>query len=141
MGSPCVPLISTQTFSGGKFFISPGWMTQAVGNFDVAEIFGDLGGVVHGAADEGDFASVLAGEFDGELDAVDRRREARDEQAALGVGEDFVKLAADGALAGRVSLALDVGGILKQRQHALLCRIRRRCAGRRVCCRWAWDRP
>ena len=57
-------------------------------------------------------------EFDRQLDAVNRRREARDEQAALGVGENFVELAAHGALAGRVSLALDVGGILKQRQHA-----------------------
>ena len=140
MGSPCVPLMRTQTFSGGKFFISPGLMTQAVGNFDVAEVFGDFGGVVHGAAEEGDFASVLVGEFDGEINAVDRRREAGDEKAALGVGEDFVELAADGALAGRVSLALDVGGILKQGQHAVLCRTRRRCAGRRVCCRWAWDR-
>ena len=91
---------------------------EAVGNFDVAEIFGDLGGVVHGAADEGDFASVLVGEFDGEIDAVDRRREAGDEEPALGVGENFVELAADGAFAGRVSLALDVGGILKQREHA-----------------------
>ena len=35
------------------------------------------------------------------------------------MGEDFVELAADGALAGRVSFALDVGGILKQGQHAL----------------------
>ena len=92
---------------------------EAVGNFDVAEVFGDLGGVVHGAADEGDLASVLVGEFHGEVDAVDGTREAGDEEAALGVGEDFVELAADGALAGRVSLALDVGGILKEREHAL----------------------
>ena len=34
------------------------------------------------------------------------------------MGENFVELAADGALAGRVSPALDVGGILKQREHA-----------------------
>ena len=31
MGSPCVPLISTQTFSGGKFFISPGWISMPSG--------------------------------------------------------------------------------------------------------------
>ena len=93
---------------------------QAVGNFDVAEVFGNLGGIVHGAAEEGDFASVLVSELHREIDAVNRRREARDEKAAFGVGENFVELAADGALAGRVSLALDVGGILKQRQHAVL---------------------
>ena len=34
------------------------------------------------------------------------------------MGENFVELAADGALAGRVSLALDVGGILKEREDA-----------------------
>ncbi len=38
----------------------------------------------------------------------------------LGVGENFVELAANRALAGRVAFALDVGGILKQRQHAVL---------------------
>src|ERR1700686_5551337 len=43
---------------------------EAFGNFDVAEIFGDLGGVVHGAAEEGDLASVLVSEFDREIDAV-----------------------------------------------------------------------
>ena len=36
------------------------------------------------------------------------------------MGEDFVKLAAHRALAGRVALALDVGGILEQGQHAFL---------------------
>jgi len=38
---------------------------EAFWYFDVAEVFGDLGGVVHGAPDEGDFASVLVREFDG----------------------------------------------------------------------------
>ena len=106
-------------FFRGKILHLAGIDHQAVGNFDVAQVFGDLRGVVHGAADEGDFAAVLVGEFDRELDAVDGRREAGDEQPALGVGEDFIELAADGALAGGVSLALDVGGILKQREHAL----------------------
>ena len=36
------------------------------------------------------------------------------------MSEDFIKLAADRALTRRVSLALDVGRILKQRQHAFL---------------------
>ena len=34
------------------------------------------------------------------------------------MGENFVELAADGALTGRIALALDVGGILKQREDA-----------------------
>ena len=94
-------------------------MTQTVGNLDVAEVFGNLGGVVHGAADESDLASVLVRQFDGQLDAVNGRREAGNEEPALGVGENFVKLAAHRALARRVALALDVGRILKQGQHAL----------------------
>ncbi len=49
---------------------------------------------------------------------MDRRREAGDEQPPVGHGKDFFKLAAHGALAGRVAGALDVGGILKQREHA-----------------------
>ena len=57
--------------------------------------------------------------FDRQLDAMNGRGKTGNKQPPLGVGEDFVELAAHGALAGRVSLALDVGGILKQRQHAL----------------------
>ena len=34
------------------------------------------------------------------------------------MGEDFVELAADGALAGRVALTLDVGGILEEGEYA-----------------------
>ena len=93
---------------------------QAVGDFDVAEILGDLGGIVHGAAEERDFAAVLVGELDREIDAVNRRRKAGNEKPPLGVGEYFVELSSYGALAGRVSLALDVGGILEQSQHAVL---------------------
>ncbi len=43
---------------------------QAVGDFDVAQIFGDLRRIVHGAADEGDFAAVRVGEFNGQLNAM-----------------------------------------------------------------------
>ena len=59
-------------------------------------------------------------EFHRQPDAVNRRREARNKKPPLRVGEYFVKLAAHGALAGRVTLALNVSGILKQREHALL---------------------
>ena len=93
---------------------------QTVGDFDVAKVFGNLGGIVHGAAEECDLASVLVCELHREIDAVNGRREARDEKPALGVRENFVKFAANGAFTRRVPLALDVGGILKQRQHAVL---------------------
>src|SRR5208282_6737271 len=51
------------------------------------------------------------------LDAMNRRRKARDKQPPLRVCEDFVELPAHRTLAGRVALALDVGGVLKQRQY------------------------
>src|SRR5581483_8543082 len=56
--------------------------------------------------------------FDRELDAVNRGRKAGDEEALRDAGKNFVELAAYGALAGRVPGALDVGGILKEREDA-----------------------
>ena len=85
---------------------------------DVSEVFGDLGGILHRAADETNLAPVLARHVDGQLDAMNRRREAGDEQAPLGADKDFFKLAMHRAFAGRVALALDVGRILQERQHA-----------------------
>ncbi len=92
---------------------------QAFGNFQVAEIFGNFRGVVHGAADERDFASVLMCQFHGQPDAMNGRRKAGNEQPPLGLRENFIKLPAHRALARRVSFALNVGRILKQRQDAL----------------------
>ena len=51
---------------------------------------------------------------------MDRRRKAGDEQAALGARENLLKARAHRAFARRVAAALDVGRILKQRQHAFL---------------------
>src|SRR5579885_877860 len=93
---------------------------QALRDLHVAQVFGDFGRGVHGAPDEGDLAAVLPGEFDGKLNAVDGGRETGDEEAALGAGEDFVELTANGAFAGRVAFALDVGRVLQQREHAFL---------------------
>ena len=62
---------------------------------------------------------MLVRQFHRQPDAMDGRREARNKQPPLGVRENFVKLPAHGALAGRVSLALNVSRILKQREHAL----------------------
>ena len=92
---------------------------QSFGNFDVAQVFGNLRRVVHRAADERDLAAMLAGHFHRQLDAMNGRRETGDEQPPLGAREDFVELAAHRALARRVALALDVGRVLQQREHAL----------------------
>ena len=127
-------------FFGREILHLPGIDHEAVGDFDVAEVFGDFGGVVHGAAEECDFAAVLVRQFDGQADAMNGRRKTGNEQPPLGVRKNFVKLAPHGSLAGRVALALDVGRILKQRQHALLAVLGEGVQIERVDCRWAWDR-
>ena len=91
---------------------------QALGNLDVAQILGDLRGIVHRAPDERHLAPVLPRHFHRQLDAMDGGRKTGDEQPPLGVREDFVKLPPHRALARRVALALDVGRVLEQRQHA-----------------------
>src|SRR5450631_812987 len=48
---------------------------------------------------------------------MDGRREAGDEQAALGAGKNFAKFGANGAFTWRITAALDVGRILQQREH------------------------
>src|SRR5262249_53762888 len=65
-------------------------------------------------------ASVTEGKLDGQLDAMDRRREAGDEEPASRPGEDFFELRTDGEFAGRVAGALDVGRILKECKHPVL---------------------
>src|SRR5947209_384218 len=93
---------------------------QAGGHVDVAEVLRDLSGLIHAAADERDLAAVLVGHFHRELDAMDGRGKAGDEEALLGRAEDVFKARADSTLARRVPGALDVGGILKEREDAAL---------------------
>src|SRR5579864_3092533 len=92
---------------------------QAVGNINVAEVGGDLGGIGHRATHEGDFAAVIISKLDGQLDAMNARGEARDEEPLVDTCKDFIKLAAHGALAGCIAGALDIRGVLKQGKHAL----------------------
>src|SRR5208282_87881 len=87
---------------------------HALGDLDITQVFGNLGRILHGAAEETDFTAVLARHVNGQLDAVNRRREAGDEQTAFGAGKNLLKLAADRALAWSVAFALDVGGILQE---------------------------
>ena len=140
MGSPCVPLIITQTFSGGKFFDLAGMDQQAVGHVKIAEVLRDLGRIVHRAADKRDLAPVLLRQLDSQLDAMDRRRETGDEQPPLGARKDLVELAADGPLAGRVSMALYVGRILQQREHAFFAVLGEGVQIEEAGCRSEWDR-
>src|ERR1017187_8831500 len=100
-----------------EVFHFAGMDQHALGNLDITQVFGDLGRVVHGAAYETNLAAVVPRHVNGELDAVDRGREAGDEQTPLGADKYLFKLAADRALAGCVALPLDIGGILQQKQH------------------------
>ena len=103
---------------GGHVADLAGVDEQALGNLDVAEVLGDLGRVVHGAADDGDLASVLLGEFEGEAEPGDGGREAGEEEALLGLGEDLVETGAHGFLAGGPAAAIDVGRVLEEGEDA-----------------------
>src|SRR5215467_13726442 len=52
-----------------------------------------------------------------ELDSMNRRREARDEQPPSCMGKHLLKFPPHGPLAGRVTLALDIGRVLEQYEH------------------------
>src|SRR5215831_3745488 len=101
------------------FFDLAGMNQYSLGNVQVPEIQRDFGRFRHRATYQRDFALVFASHLDGQLDAMDGRRKTRDEQAPVGAGEDLVKASPHGALAGRVTAALGVGGILQQSQHVL----------------------
>ena len=98
---------------------------EPLGNLDIAQVLGNFGRVVHGAPDEGNLASVFESQIDRELDAMNRGRKTRNKQPPLGARKHFIELAPHRPLAGCVSLALNVGGILQQRQHTFLAVFRK----------------
>ena len=63
---------------------------------------------------------MLAGQFEGDANAVDRRREAAEEELLFGLRKNLVEAGNDGAFAGGVAGALDVGGVLQKGKHAAL---------------------
>ena len=63
MGSPWVPLMRIMTCSGGVVADLAGMDDERGGQVEVAEVLGNLRGFEHGAADDGDFAAMLAGEL------------------------------------------------------------------------------
>src|ERR1700688_4700611 len=60
------------------------------------------------------------GQFQGDTNAVNRRREAAEEQLLLGTREDLVQSRLYRPLAGGVAGAIDVGRVLEEGQHAPL---------------------
>src|ERR1700722_1788250 len=61
---------------------------EAGGDFDVAEVLRDFSAIHHGAAEDYGFATVLTGELEGDADAIDRRREATEEELLFSLGKN-----------------------------------------------------
>src|SRR6185437_38709 len=96
---------------------------ESRGRIEVAEVLRDLSGVVDRAPDERDLAVVLIGKLHRDADAVDRRREAGEEELLTRGTEDVVETRADGALAGREAGPVDVGGVLQEAEDILLAEV------------------
>src|SRR5271165_6406605 len=82
---------------------------RTVWNVDVAKVLGDFSRLHHRAPDQRYLAPVFEGLFYRQLDAMDRRGEARDEQPSFGARKYFFKSRTHGAFARRVAAALDIG--------------------------------
>ncbi len=96
---------------------------EALRRIDIAKVLRDLGGVIDGAADDGELAAVLVGEIHGDADAVDGGREAGEEEALFGGCEDVVEAWNDGLFAGGEAGAVDIGGVLEEEEDALLAEV------------------
>src|ERR1700676_27183 len=91
---------------------------HAVGDAQVIHGVRDFDVVDHAAAYEGDFAADAAGDVDNLLDAVDRGRETRKDDAARCGAAKLFDTRNDGALGGSEAGALDVGGIAEKGEDA-----------------------
>ena len=106
---------------------------QPLGNVDVAQVLRNLGALHHGAANNGHLAPMLAGQVQGNPDAVDRRGEATEEELLLGAREDLVQARNHGRFSWACSRADPRWSSPAAGPARRACRIRQRCAGRRAC--------
>ena len=119
-GSPWEPVEMTTTLWSGKLSISRGLDEHPLGHVDVAQRAADVRVLAHRAADEADLAvQVRRGGVDDLLHAVDVRREARDDDAALAAAEDVLQVRADDRLAGGEARAVGVRRVAAEQQQAL----------------------
>ena len=70
---------------------------------EVAESLCDLDVLHHRATEHADLAVELLRHVNDDLQTVDGRRERRDEDAPLGLGENLLEVGDDGALRGRAA--------------------------------------
>ena len=90
-----------------------------LGHLDVAEPAADVDVLAHRAADQRDLAAERLGGVDDLLDAVDVRREAGDDDAALAAPERLLELGPDARLGRRPAGAVGVGRVAAEEQNAL----------------------
>ena len=128
----------TTIFSSAHWSISRGGTQHPLRDVDVPEAAADVDVLAHRAADQRDLAAVLLGRVHDLLDAVDVRREAGDDDAALAAREHAVQVRADDRLALRDARAVDVRRVAAQQQQALAAElgqprhVGRRAADRRL---------
>ena len=91
---------------------------------DVAELERNVDDIDHAAAEHGHLALIAHRRVDDLLDAMDVRRERRDDDAAAAVVERLVERRTDRALARRMALALRVRRVSHHHEHALVAELR-----------------
>ena len=96
---------------------------RALRRRDVAELQRDVDDVDHAAAEHGDVALVADGCVDDLLDAVDVRRERRDDDAAARIVESAVKCRTDRALRRRMALALRIRRIRHEHEDTAVAEV------------------
>ena len=118
-GSPCEPVAMHSTSCDGVVRDVAVANLHAGRHAQVAEALRDLGVLHDAAADERHLALELRREVDEHLHPVDARRERGDHQLAVGAGEQLLERVDDLDLRAGEALAIDVGAVGEQRQHAL----------------------
>ena len=85
---------------------------------DVVQLHGDLEHVLHAASGDGHLAAVAVGGLEHGLEPVQVGGEGGEDDPLLAVLELPVEVVRHAHLRGGVALALHVGGVAQQRQHA-----------------------
>ena len=88
-GSPCEPVARQTTSWDGNYCTSESLISVAGRHVQEAEPLRDLRVLVHAAADKRHLAIELRRQVDDDLQAIQARRERRDDDLAFRAGEDL----------------------------------------------------
>ena len=103
---------------------------------DIAELERDIDDIDHAAAKNGDMTLIAHGRVDDLLDAVNVRRERRDNNAAARVVERLVKSCTDRALRRRMAFALRIRRIGHEHEDAAVAEVREAAEVRHLAVNW-----